>query len=160
MKKVSVLALVVVSLFALGTRNLQAQPVDMELFVNFGLWTDKEFTFDPFFYTGGVNLDVHVTPTFMLSPECDVVFKGFKFDAIWLAPGVVLNVKYSMFFAGAGISRWFKLKGIDDDSDTLFKINAGVKGHKYRLAVYIETIFNEFFAKDQIYFGATLGFKF
>lgn len=160
MKKVSILVLAFVFVFAFGSRHLSAQVSEMDLYVNVGILTDDSFTFDPFFWSAGANMDIKFGRMLMFSPECDVIFKKFKFKRIWLAPGAVLNVRYGLFFAGAGLRKWFKISKKGFNTDILMKINAGFKGHKYRLAAYLETPFDDFFGKNMVTFGATLGFKF
>lgn len=160
MKKITILILTVLVIFAFGARDLTAQVSDMDLYVNLGLTTDDQFTFDPFMWTAGVNIDIHLGRMLMFSPECDVVFMDFKFKKMWLSPGAILNVRYGLMFAGAGIIKWFKLVGNVVNSEFSMKMNAGFIGQKYRLVAYITTPFNDFFGKNMIMFGATLGFKF
>ena len=160
MKKLTMVVLVSVLIAAFGAQSLKAQANEMDLYVNVGVVTDNEFTFDPFFWSAGVNLDVNLGKMLMFSPECDVIFFKFKFKDMWLAPGAILNVRYGLLFAGAGVTKWFKLAGNVLNSEFMMKLNAGFKGKQYRLAAYIETPFNDFFAKYAIIFGATLGFRF
>lgn len=160
MKKTTILTLVVVAIFVFGTRDLTAQVSDMDLYVNLGLTSNDKFEFDPLIWTAGVNIDIHLSRLLMFSPECDVVFLKFKFNKMWLSPGAILNVRYGLFFAGAGIIKWFKLVGNVVNSEFSMKMNAGFIGQKYRLVGYIATPFNDFFGKNMIMFGASLGFKF
>jgi len=160
MKKVTVLILTVLVIFAFGARDLTAQASDMVLYVNLGMMTDDQFTFDPFIWTAGANMDINLGRMLMFSPECDVVFRKFNFKNMWLSPGAILNVRYGLLFAGAGIIKWFELAGNLGNSEFLMKINAGFKGQKYRLVAYITTPFNAFFEENTVMFGATLGFKF
>ncbi len=160
MKKVGVLVVGFMLVFGFFARDLKAQQ-EMDLYLNLGVLTDDSFDFDPFTWSAGVNLDVHFTDKLMLSPECDVIFQEFKFDYIWLAPGILANVKLSSFFVGAGISKWFKLSGeFATNSKLLLKINAGFKGKKYRVAAYVATPFSDLFEKYMVTFGAVLGFGF
>lgn len=160
MKKLTMVVLVLVLVFTIGARDLKAQEGDMDLYVNVGVVTDDEFTFEPFFWTAGANLDINLGRMLMFSPECDVIFFKFKFKDMWLAPGAILNVRYGMLFAGAGVSKWFKLAGNVFNSEFMMKMNAGFKGKQYRLAAYILTPFDNFLKKYNIIFGATLGFRF
>ncbi len=162
MKKVTILTLTVVVLFAFGARDLTAQASDMDLYVNLGVLTDDQFEFDPFIWSAGINIDIQLGRMLMFSPECDVIFEGFKFKKMWLSPGAILNVRYGLIFAGAGIIKWFNLVGneVMVNSELSLKMNAGFKGQKYRLAAYIATPFDDFFGENMIMFGATLGFKF
>lgn len=160
MKKVILFLLVFVMVFVVAAGNLKAQGQEMDLYVNAGLITDDQFSFDPFIWSAGVNVDIHFTNMLVLSPECDVIFDGFKFDAIWLAPGVVLNVKTNILFFGGGITKWFKLSGNVGNSELNLKLNVGAKSKKYRFAVYLLTPFDEMFKKYFVSFGATIGFAF
>jgi len=143
----------------LSGMTLQAQQ-EMNLYVNVGVVTDEDFGFDPFFWTGGANLDIHLNQKLMLSPECNVIFQGFKFDTMWLEPGVLLNLKLGSLFVGGGIAKWFKLTDNALSSELLLKLNGGFSGKKYRLVAYIETPFDNIFGKYAIIFGAQLGFVF
>jgi hypothetical protein len=160
MKKLTLLVLALALIFAFSVRDLKAQASEMDLFVNVGAVTDEDFTFDPFFWSAGINLDINLGSMLMFSPECDVIFFEFKFKDMWLAPGAILNVKYGLLFAGAGVTKWFKLAGNAVNTEFMMKMNAGFKGQKYRIAAYIATPFNDFFAKYAVIFGATLGFRF
>ncbi|MCK4764251.1 MAG: hypothetical protein KAW12_18780 [Candidatus Aminicenantes bacterium] len=160
MKKVILLVMVFVLVFAVSAVNLKAQGQEMDLYVNAGLITDDQFTFDPIVWSGGINVDIHFSDMLMLSPECDVIFWGFKFDAIWLAPGVIANFKTNMLFVGGGITKWFKLSGNVFNSDLSLKLNVGFKSKKYRLTVYLLTPFDEMFKRYYTMFGATIGFAF
>ena len=153
--------MVITTLFVIlfGGIALQAQQ-EMNLYVNVGLVTDKEFTFDPFLWSGGVSLDIHLGQQLMLSPECNVIFEGFKFDTMWLQPGVLVNLKLSSLFVGAGITKRFKLTDNVFASELLLKLNGGFSGKKYRLVAYIETPFDNIFGKYAILLGAQLGFVF
>ena len=160
MKKITILTLIVIVIFVFGARDLTAQVSDMDLYVNLGVTTYDQFTFDPFIWTAGVNMDIHLSSMLVFSPECDVVFRKFDFKNMWLSPGAILNVRRGLFFAGAGIIKWFKLVGNVGNSEFLMKINAGFIGQKYRLVAYITTPFKAFFEKNTLMFGASLGFKF
>ena len=162
MKKLTIFIMVFVLAFVFSTRNLKAQAEDIDLFVNAGILTGDEFKFDPFTWSGGVNLDVHLTGKFMLSPECNVIFQEFEFKNMWLAPGVILNAKFDLFFAGAGISKWFKLAGNVGTTKLQLKINAGFRSAKYRVTVYLESPLDGdlFFKKNSVIFGATIGMAF
>ncbi len=160
MKKVTLLILSVVLASAFGAVNLMAQASEMDLFVNLGVLTDDKFKFNPFLWSGGLNLDINLGSMLMVSPECHAVFQEFKFDTIWLVPGGILNVRYGLIFAGAGITKWLKLTGTITNPDLQLKINAGFKGQKYRLVAFLETPFNDLFAAGTITFGAAFGFKF
>jgi len=103
MKKTTIVSLVFAVIFAFCPRDLTAQVSDMDLYLNLGLTTNDEFTFDPFIWTAGASIDIHLGRMLMLSPECDVVFMDFKFKRMWLSPGAILNARLGLFFAGAGI---------------------------------------------------------
>lgn len=60
MKKFAILVLVGAALFLATTPRLSAQT---SLSLNFGVVTDKTFTFNPFLWTGGLTVDLFSAPT-------------------------------------------------------------------------------------------------
>jgi hypothetical protein len=131
--------------------------IGMELSFNWGVMVHEDFDFDPYFPNYGLNLDIVFNNFIMLSPEVYLVVHQFDFKPMWIAPGLILNFKFSSFFVGAGLCKWFVVSKTGSDSDWMLKINAGIDKN-IRIMAYIETPFENAF--DSIFFGATIGFRF
>ena len=159
MKKLSVLIMFFVLIFAFSGRDLKAESEDTQLFVKVGTVTDDSFSFSPFLWSAGVNMDFHISDNLMICPECDIISHGFKFDYFFLCPGALLNVKSQSFFIGAGVTKWFLIgEGSDFSTDFMLKINAGYIKENIRITAYIVTSFDELFKYNVIGFSIGLGF--
>jgi len=159
MKKVIIGAVLVLSLAAVFPREASAAG-PFNFYVRGGVLTDQDFTFDPFLWTIGANLDFNLGPVLMLSPECDVIVHKFNFNPVWLAPAVTLNVRASAFYAGGGIGKFLVIgSGYSLSSDFLLKLNAGFKTDSFKLQVYLWTPLSDEAFSEMIY-GATVGFGF
>ena len=102
MKKVMVLLcglLLVSGVYAAGNQ--------MTFGINFGIMTDDSFSFDPFFWTAGAELDLPFGNYLMFSPEVTLVGNGFKFKEFLLFPAAILNFTPGNFFVGGGLTKGF-----------------------------------------------------
>lgn len=136
-----------------------AKEKGVDFFVNVGAITDDSFSFDPFLWYLGTNLDIHFGKYLMLSPEVDVVTYKFKFDTFWLQPAVLLNVKLRCFFVGAGIGKYFLISGDDYVStDVHLKLNAGFRGKHVRVRIFADMDFDSLFKDMLLGFQIGIGF--
>ena len=131
----------------------------MRFGLNFGAQTDDGFSFDPFLWTVGVELDFQFGDFLMLGPEVMLVGNGFEFKQFILYPAVILNFTAGNFFIGAGMAKGFFIgSGMSGSTDFLLKLNAGLIARNVKLSVYALMAFDSLF-KDMA-LGATLGFRF
>jgi hypothetical protein len=131
----------------------------MTLGINFGTMTDKDFSFNPFFWTAGAELDLPFGKSLMFSPEVTVVGYKFAFKEFLLFPGAILNFTVSNFFVGGGLTKGFYIGSGDttEITDVALKLNAGFLTESLKLTAYIITPFNAVF--EQMLIGASLGFR-
>jgi len=158
MRKSLVLALCVLALVAALPRESQAAG-PFNFYIRGGVITDQNLSFSPFLWTIGANLDLNLGPILTLSPECDIIVYQFDFSPLWLAPAVLLNLRFSALYVGAGVGIFALLgSGGTLTSDPLFKLNGGIKLDSIKVQAYLYTPFDAFFSSIGI--GATLGFGF
>ena len=163
MKKVFSILLAVVLVVGLGAGRAFAQGKKVEFSLNLGAMTDlgSDGSFSDVLFTFGPQVDIHISPTFMISPEVWVITDDhFSFDPLLLYPGVVLNyTAKGGFFAGAGVVLpvmfW---SGHTDTGDLLPKINVGYRGDHFQLAAYLLTDTHEIFKYNLI--GLNAGYRF
>jgi hypothetical protein len=159
MKKKCVLTLVLVLLVFFSVSKLEAENKGMDFYLHAGVMTDDSFSFDPFLWTAGVNLDFHLGDFLMLSPEVHIVVHKFEFDPLWLAPGCLLNVKLQSFFVGGGLTKWFIIgDGYELSTDVALKLNVGFMGENFKLTAYAVMDFDSIFSNMVV--GATFAIKF
>lgn len=158
MKKIIILFFGASLILSISNQNLYSQYETMTLSFNAGVHTDDSFSFDPFFWTAGLILDINMGDHLMLSPECFVIVHEFEFDYTTLAPAVLLNFKFESLFVGGGITKWWNVNDFSNPSDFLLKLNAGFRGRNLKLAAYLITDFDDLFEDNVV--GATLGFYF
>jgi hypothetical protein len=163
-KVVSILA--VVGLFILGAfSNAQAQVTRTAFSLNLGIQTDlsSESSFDEAWFSLDARFGIPVGHSLEISPEImAAVDDSFDFDAVWLYPGVMLNIKSGDFFVGAGavlpIILW------DGESETFNlapKVNIGHRAGNLILTAYIFTFTEEGFSFLEFnLIGATIGYRF
>ncbi len=159
MKRLIGFALVGLALIAVLPRPAAAAgPINF--YVREGILTDQSFSFSPFLWTTGANIDINLGPALFLAPECDVIVYKFSFNPIWLAPAVTINFRASYFFVGGGVGLFAVLgSGYHLYSDALLKLNAGIKSDTFKLAVYIWTPMSDE-AFSEMLVGANIGFGF
>jgi hypothetical protein len=151
--------------FIIGAAVLAALPVPagaagpMNFYIRFGVITDQNATFNPFLWTTGANLDINVSDSFFIAADADLIVHKFNFDPLWLTPSVLLNLRLSSFYVGAGVSKFVIISGSSTmTSDLLFKANAGLKMNSLKLQFFLYTPFTEMFSDMGI--GANIGFGF
>ena len=112
------------------------------------------------FLTLGSGVDFHLSNLLMISPEIQVWTYKFNFDWFALVPGVILNLKFSSFFAGGGVIYPFSVSGEGDvEAGVLaLKLNTGFRTGIIRVTGYIITLFEDLF-KYNLY-GISLGLGF
>lgn len=163
MKKVMVMVLAVGLVVALGTGQAFAQGKKVEFSLNLGVMTDlgSDGSFSEALFTFAPQVDIHLSPALMLSPEIMVITDdGFSFDPLLLYPGVLLNyTAKGGFFAGAGVVLpvifW---EGESDTGDLLPKINLGYRGNHFNLTAYLLTDTESLFKYNLI--GLSAGYRF
>lgn len=140
--------------------GIYAETNKMTIGINFGTMTDKKFSFDPFFWTAGAELDIPFGTALMFSPELTIVGYQFKFKEFLAFPAVILNMTLSNFFAGGGVTKGFYIgSGTSTEiTDFALKVNAGFLSESLKITAYIITPFTAEAFKEFI-FGATLGFR-
>lgn len=156
MKKLTILALVGAAIFLAAVPRLSAQ---IETSINFGVVTDKSFSFNPFLWTGGLTVDIFLGPNLSLSPEGFIIVHNFDFGGFFVAPAVLLNFQGQGFFIGAGLTKWWMVGsdvGGSYSSDVALKMNLGFKFSNMKLTMFAVTAFTEFLKEPAL--GATFGF--
>jgi len=152
MKKFIILSVIIFLIIG----GLKAQYIETS--ISSGVVTDDSFSFKPFYWTVGINVDFYFGELIMISPECYMV--THYFDEIYLTPAVLLNLNLSDLIIGGGVTKWYSLKnGGDFSTDTSLKLNAGLNGESFRIMWFIITPFDNLFAKGMTV-GLTLGLTF
>jgi hypothetical protein len=160
MKKVSIIFAILIILLSFSSQNLKAQDIGMNFYINFGLLTDDSFSFNDYLWSAGANLDIHIGPLFMLTPECDILVYKFDFDPVILAPALMANIKLKNFFFGAGITKWFLIGDSTGtiEGDFALKVNLGLRTSNLRLLLYGVSYVDDLL--DYLLLGVSLGFGF
>ena len=130
----------------------------MRFGINFGVQTDDGFSFDPFLWTVGAELDFPFGKYLMLSPEVMLVGSGFAFKEFILYPAVLLNFTARSFYAGGGVAKGFLIGSVSGSGDFVLKLNAGLVARNIKLTVYALMAFDSLFQNMAL--GASLGFRF
>ena len=144
-------------LFSFSPTQLNGE--SWKFFGNFGIMTDDSFTFEDYLWYFGANIDFSFNNLIMLSPEINVITNKFNFEAFFIEPAVLLNVKLGTFFAGGGLTKLFLISGdYTGSSDFALKLNAGFRSSHLRFRVFLITPFNDLLKDNLI--GAQLGLGF
>jgi hypothetical protein len=132
----------------------------MNFGINFGTMTDDSFSFSPFLWTAGAELDIQFGDYLMFSPEATLVGYKFEFKNFLLFPAAILNFTPGNFFVGGGLTKGFYIGSGTSFAitDVALKLNAGLISRNLKLTAYAITAFNNLF-KDMLV-GASLGFRF
>lgn len=160
MKKIPIVVMTLFIVFSFSTQPLNAQDIGMNFYINFGLLTDDSFSFSDYLWSVGANLDIHIGPLLMITPECDIIVYKFDFDPVILAPAVMANIKLKNVFFGLGITKWFLIGDSVGtiEGDFALKMNLGLRTSNLRITLYGVSYFDSFF--DYFLFGISLGFGF
>lgn len=157
MKKLILMTIIVIMIFSFSPTQLKCE--SMKIFGNFGIMTDDSFTFSDYLWYFGANIDFSFNNLIMLSPEINAITYKFNFEAFFIEPAVLLNVKLGTFFAGGGLTKLFLISGdYTGSSDFALKLNAGFRSSHLRFRVFLITPFNDLLNDNLI--GAQLGLGF
>jgi hypothetical protein len=139
--------------------GLFADSNKMTVGINFGTMTDKNLSFNPFWWTAGAELDIPLGHALMFSPEATLVGYKFAFKEFFLFPAAILNVMLSNFFVGGGLTKGFYIGSGSATAitDVALKLNAGFLSDSLKLTAYIITPFNDIFTDMLV--GFTIGFR-
>jgi hypothetical protein len=161
MKKKVLMVVILTIVFLVTSQPVRAQYERFNLALSFGTLTDDSFSFKPFLWTSGLNLDLYLSENIVLSPEFFIIVHNFNFDAFFLAPAALLNFDFGGFMVGAGVTKFFLVGSAISgapSSDPALKLNVGYIGEGIRLTAYIITPFSDLFKYNTL--GASLGFFF
>lgn len=165
MKKV-ILGLVLTGLLIGGAFSIgQAQEKKLAFSLNLGAQTNlyRESSFDNAWFTLDARVGLPISASLEISPEVmAAVDDSFDFDALWLYPGLMLNLKLGDFFVGAGaVLPVIFYEGGSDSGNLAPKVNFGYSDGPVALTAYIFTWTEE--NTDLLEFnfiGATIGYRF
>ncbi len=158
MKKILTILVIFILVSTIFSVNLKANST--KFYANFGIMTDDSFTFDPFLWYIGANIDFSINDLLMISPEVNVLTYKFKFSAFLLEPAVLANFKFGSLFVGAGVTTFVLITGSTANfaTDVALKINAGIKSGNLKFRIFLITPFNNIFKSNVI--GAQVGIGF
>jgi hypothetical protein len=141
--------------------SIYAASKPMNFVLNLGTTTDDKFSFKPFWWTVGGELDFQLGNALMLSPEVTLVGSGSNFKDFFLRPAVILNFTPGNFFVGGGLTKHFYIGHNTSyaTSDIALKLNAGFQNRSLKITTYLITYFNNLF-KSAMWVGVSIGFKF
>ena len=165
MKKVILGFLVIGILVGGAFSSAQGQERKPAFSLNLGVQTNlwRETAFDNAWFTLDVRVGIPVGTFIAFSPEVmAVVDDSFDLAAVWLYPGVMLNVKLGKFFVGAGAVLPIVLyEGGSDSGKVAPKVNIGFSEGDFTLTAYIFSWTEEYVDfLDVNFIGATLGYRF
>lgn len=161
MKKSALIGIVLLMIMLMANQALFGEePGGSSLYAGFGTLTVDDFSFSPFLWFAGLNYDYHLGHRLMISPEFYIIAREFAFETAYLAPAVLVNVKINRLFAGAGISKYFRVgeRFEDISSDISLKLNIGFRQRRLKIALFGIFNFDDIFA--DMAFGLTIGIKF
>lgn len=163
MKKVFLVLSAAALVAGLGAGPAFAQGKDVEFSLNLGAMTDlgSNGSFSDVLFTFSPQVDAHISPAFMISPEVMLITDdSFSFDPILLYPGVILNfTSESGFFVGAGAALPVAFgDGDTETGDLLPKINLGYRGSHFNMTAYLLTSTEEMFDDNLV--GLSVGYRF
>jgi len=165
MKKV-ILGCVLMGLLIGGAfSNAQAQEKKLAFSLNLGVQTNlySESSFDNAWFTLDARVGLPIGAFLEISPEVmAAVDDSLDFDAVWLYPGLMLNLKLGRFFVGAGaVLPVIFYEGESDSGNLAPKVNIGYSAGPLTLTAYIFTWTEENMDFLEVNFiGATIGYRF
>ncbi|MBN1273830.1 MAG: hypothetical protein JXB26_16300 [Candidatus Aminicenantes bacterium] len=156
-KLIFFLLLSVFMILATAPKSSADNPVNF--YLRGGVITESSFSFNPLIGLAGANIDINLGEVLMISPECDLLIYQFKFNPVFITPGVLLNVRASVAYFGAGLSLPIIIgSGYTLEGDFLLKFNAGFKADFIKIQAFMFTPMENAFSYN--WFGATVGFGF
>lgn len=167
MKKFLFSFLIVAFIFMISTTGIFAQyrssspGHDMKFVIGTGVEVDDGF--NEIFYAVGVELDIPLSDTLMLTPEFTLKYWEWSFDLVWLHPGATINYLFGrpsgvQIFLGGGLLHSIILEPSGGEGYLQFKANVGVITDEVKLTLYMYTPFDDFFGALQ--FGIWAGWRF
>lgn len=155
MKKVFMVFLAAVLWAAWGAGQALAQDKKVEFSLNAGTLTlyGGSETFEAFGLTCGLQVDIHATKGFMISPEF-MFLTGYGLAGF---AGATFNFVGRGFFIGGGAVLHLSISGGLGVGELLPKVHLGYHGRKINLGLYITPIEGIF---QYGLVGANIGFKF
>jgi hypothetical protein len=152
------------TIFAGSVERSRTESADCHLALGFG--TFEGWYEDPFL-TIGIDVDTYISEKIMITldlwtfgakPNKDDSLFSFIQGMINL--GSTINYKIgnpdNQFFAGAGVT--FSIPWVEYDQLFSLKLNAGIMTEDIKLTFYLLTPFENLFEKDNVAFGANIGF--
>jgi hypothetical protein len=161
-----ILSFVLMGLLIGGTfSNATAQEKKLAFSLNLGAQTNlyRETSFDNAWFTLGARVGLPIGASLEISPEVmAAVDDGLTFDAAWLYPGLMLNLKLGGFFVGAGaVLPVIFYEGESDSGNLAPKVNIGYSAGHLTVTAYILTWTEEYMDFLEVNFiGATIGYRF
>jgi hypothetical protein len=139
--------------------KLEAKENDFGVFANFGIMATDDLKFNPFFWYFGGNFDFYVSDNIIISPEANLIMQDFEFETFLLQPAIILNVKLSSLFVGAGIQKVFRIGGEETFfTDLGLKLNAGFRSENIKFTFFATMPFDSIL-KDML-IGVQIGLGF
>ncbi len=158
MKKIFSVLIIIVLMFS-AIAKLEANENDFGVFINFGIMADDDLKFNPFLWYFGGNFDFYISDNIIISPEANFIMQDFDFETFLLQPAIMLNVKLSSLFLGAGIQKVFLIGGKESFSTDLgLKLNAGFRSETIKFTFFATMPFDSVF-KDML-IGVQIGLGF
>ncbi len=155
-KKLIIILVLMIAVFCVNQRVSAIGPLD--IYLQGGAITNDSFSFSPFLWTAGVNIDLKFGKMMMLSPELNVVISELKFDNILLEPAITLNIRLANFFVGAGLTKFFELGDNLWTNKFSLKVHGGIKLIGMKLRAYMIIPFDDLF--KPVLYGGSVGFGF
>jgi hypothetical protein len=112
------------------------------------------------FFSLGMGVDIAVGKHWTVSPEVQMITYQFRFEAVILAPAILLNYSpKGNFFVGAGLGLPILVSGDVSEAGQLCAVaNVGYRGNHFFISGYFATAFEGMFSSN--FFGARIGYRF
>lgn len=143
-------------LFLISIISLPAMGTSTEWFHKYGILVDDSIDYLYFYF--GVNADINLSKTFMITPEANIFVKPIC-RVIYFEPAVLFQIKVRNVFFGAGPMKLFLITGEKLIPEFWgLKLNVGMWLHNMRIRLTTFSPFDNLF-KDN-YVAAQIGFAF
>lgn len=112
------------------------------------------------FFSLGLGADIAVGKHWTVSPEVQLITYQFNFEAVVLAPAILLNYSPDgKFFVGAGPGLPILVAGSESATGVLCAAaNIGYRANHILISAYIATPFEAMF--EESLYGARIGYRF